>query len=80
MFVRYVDTKFMLLRLHELTSVPRTVNPSPASLVVPHAVISAPVPEVDSVVASEATQVVQVVVAVRFMSQTFVPLFYSPLR
>ncbi|KAJ5477958.1 hypothetical protein N7530_003467 [Penicillium desertorum] len=31
-----------------------TVNPSPVSLVVPHAVISAPVPEVDSVVASEA--------------------------
>lgn len=85
MFVRYVDTEFMVLRLHELTSVLRTVNPSPASLVVPHAVISAPVPEVVSVVVSEATQVVQVVqvvvvVAARFMSQTFVPLLYSPLR
>lgn len=71
----------MVLRLRELTSVPRTVNPSPVSLVVPHAVISAPVPEVDSVVVvSEAPQVVLEVVAARFMSQTFVPSFYPPLR
>lgn len=68
----------------ELTSVRRTVNPSPASLVVPHAVISAPVPAVDSeVVVSEDPQV-QVVVAARFMSQTFVPFFFllppPPLR
>lgn len=70
-----VDTESMVLRLQVLTSTLRTVNPSPASLVVPHAVISAPVPEVVSVVVSEATQVVQVVVAARFMSQTFVPFF-----
>lgn len=51
------------------------MNPNPASLVVPHAVISAPVPEVDLVaVVSEPLQV-QVVVAARFMSQTFVPSF-----
>lgn len=53
------------------------MNPSPVSLVVPHAVISAPVPEVDSVVvASEAPRVVLVAVAAKFMSQTFVPSFY----
>ena len=50
------------------------MNPSPVSLVVPHAVISAPVPEVDSVVVSEAPPVL-VAVAARFMSQTFVPSF-----
>lgn len=55
------------------------MNPSPVSLVVPHAVISAPVPEVDSVVvASEAPQVLAV--SARFMFQTFVPSFPPPLR
>lgn len=49
------------------------MNPSPVSLVVPHAEISAPVPEVDLVVASEAPQVL--VVSARFMFQTFVPSF-----